>query len=235
MHKESRTSFVNRVMGLSFSSTQGKYSYCNDARKQVLFSLDIAKREDNNLILSPTWSKNGYAHSLKHVNKVKNQGYDLLVFKTKTRMNKNGETIAFGFEPLLEKRQLVEDNGEFRAIPIDFMASEEVHESGSHFFEGSKTTIIVNSYERDPSARQLCLDVYGYACKICGFDFKEKYGERGKDFIHVHHIVPLSEIKCGYEIHPLQDLIPVCPNCHAMLHRGGHTISPKELEVMIKN
>lgn len=70
MKKESRTSFVNRVMGLTLRSTQGKYSYCNDQTKQVLFSLN-SSNEDSDLILSPKWSKNGYAHSLKHIDKVR--------------------------------------------------------------------------------------------------------------------------------------------------------------------
>ncbi len=32
----------------------------------------------------------------------------------------------------------------------------------------------------------------------CGFNFEKKYGERGKGFIHVHHIVlyPRREKKC---------------------------------------
>lgn len=233
MQKESRTSFVNRVMGLSFSSTQGKYSYCNDQVKQVLFSLDSSNGEGSDLILSPKWSKNGYAHSIKHIDKVRYHGYELLIFKTKTRKNSNGETVADGFEPLLEKRKLVVDGEEFRAVPIEILASEEVRESCGSYYEGAKKTITVNAYERDSAARQKCLDEYGYKCSICNFDFEEKYGERGKDFIHVHHIVPLSEIKRGYEVKPLDDLIPVCPNCHAMLHRGGHTILPKELKAMI--
>ena len=233
MKKESRTSFVNRVMGLSFKSTQGKFSYCNDDKKQVLFSIDAANGEKNDLILSPEWSRQGYAHSLKHINKVRNQGYDLLVYKIKTKKNKKGETVADKFEPLLEKRQLVVENDVFRATSIDVLLSEEVYESGSPYFEGAKKNITVNAYERNTVARQICLDKFGYICKICEFDFQQKYGERGKDFIHVHHIVPLSEIKGEYELKPLEDLIPVCPNCHAMLHRRGHTISPERLKAII--
>jgi 5-methylcytosine-specific restriction protein A len=234
MKKELRTSFVNRVMGLSFSSTQGKYSYCNDQSKQVLFSLDSSNGEGSDLILSPKWKKNGYAHSLKHIDKILNHGYELLIFKTKTRKNNNDETVADGFEPLLEKRTLVVDGDEFRAVPIEILASEEVCESSGPYYEGAIRKITVNAYERDSAARQKCLDEYGYKCLICNFNFEEKYGERGKDFIHVHHIVPLSEIKKGYEVKPLDDLIPVCANCHAMLHRSG-TILPEELKAMIKN
>lgn len=234
MSNETRTEFVNRVMGLSFQSTQGKYSYCSDSKKQVLFSLNSSNGEDSDLILSPKWSKKGYAHSLKHIDKILNDGYELLIFKTKTRRNNNDETVADGFEPLLEKRSLVVDGDEFRAVPIETLASEEVSESSGPYYEGAIKKITVNAYERDSAARQKCLDEYGCKCLICHFDFEKKYGERGKGFIHVHHIVPLSEVKKGYEVKPLDDLIPVCPNCHAMLHRSD-TILPNELKKMIKN
>lgn len=232
MSNETRTEFVNRVMGLSFQSTQGKYSYCSDSKKQILFSLNVG---NGDVILSPSWSRNGYSHSLKHIDKVINKGYDLLVFETKTKKNKKGETLANGFNPLVEKRKLVVEGDIFKAVQIEVTQSKETTGSGSAIFEGAKKTITVNAYERDPQARQTCLDEFGYLCNICGFDFEKVYGERGKEFIHVHHIVPLSEIKKEYEVDPVKDLIPVCPNCHAMLHRKGHTITPDELKSIIFN
>jgi 5-methylcytosine-specific restriction enzyme A len=227
MKKETRTGFVNRVMGLSFISTQGKYSYCNDDRKQVLFSLDSP---NGDVILSKDWSKNGFSHSMKHINKVLDEGYDLLIFRTKTKHNKKGETIADGFEPLLEKRKLVVgEPGVYRAVAMDFSCSEELQESGSDFYEGAKKTITVNAYERNADARQACINEFGCSCMICGFNFESVYGERGKEFIHVHHIVPISKANNEYKVNPIKDLIPVCPNCHAMLHRYGHTLLPEAL------
>ncbi|MGY4467320.1 putative HNH restriction endonuclease [Bradyrhizobium sp. LB9.1b] len=55
----------------------------------------------------------------------------------------------------------------------------------------------------------------------CGFDFKEKYGELGKEFAHVHHLKPLSEAPSNGRDVLLKDLAIVCANCHAMIHRGG--------------
>jgi 5-methylcytosine-specific restriction protein A len=57
--------------------------------------------------------------------------------------------------------------------------------------------------------------------------FAETYGTFAKDFIHVHHITSLSEISDSYEVNPETDLIPVCPNCHAMLHRQENGIPMK--------
>ena len=109
--------------------------------------------------------------------------------------------------------------------------SEDVSDS---FTEGSVTSVLVNKYERNRIARQKCIEHYGneYRCIVCGMNFREKYGEVGKQFIHVHHLVPLNEIGEEYVINPEKDLIPVCPNCHAMLHRkiNGRCLSPEELK-----
>lgn len=86
-------------------------------------------------------------------------------------------------------------------------------------FEGAKKLVTVNSYERNAKARQKCIEHYGSVCSVCDFDFERAYGERGKDFIHVHHLVQLSSIGKAYQVNPVEDLRPVCPNCHAMLHR----------------
>lgn len=230
MRKETRTAFINRVMGLDLGSIQGKYSFCNDERKQVLFSLDSKHGKDSTLILSKSWSPNGYAHSKKHILKVLNEGYDLLTYKTETQ-HKSGKTTVVSYDRLLEKRKLVtnDEEGEYWAKPIGLTLSEELHASGRELYEGAKKTITVNAYERNSEARQACIDAFGYACAVCGFDFESVYGERGSCFIHVHHIVPISETKSKYKINPTTDLVPVCPNCHSMLHRGGHTILPEEL------
>jgi len=102
-----------------------------------------------------------------------------------------------------------------------------------NLFEGTKEKIIVNAYERSSKARKECINKYGYKCTICKFDFEKIYGEIGKDFIHVHHIKPLSEIDKRYKINPIKDLIPVCPNCHAMLHKRKPAYSIKEVEELI--
>lgn len=102
--------------------------------------------------------------------------------------------------------------------------------------EGNAHQVAVTSYERNPLARFECLNHFGYSCQICGFNFQELYGEIGKSFIHVHHIKFISSNRGNvYQINPLIDLIPVCPNCHAMLHRklNGKYLSPAELKRLI--
>ena len=99
--------------------------------------------------------------------------------------------------------------------------------------EGKIDQVLVNKYERNPINRQLCLAVNGYVCKICGFDFEKKYGDIGKGFIHVHHIEMVSSFGGEYYLDPKKDLIPVCPNCHAMLHRKNPPLEPAELRQII--
>lgn len=99
--------------------------------------------------------------------------------------------------------------------------------------EGARKTITVNVYERTPTARRLCLAHWGCCCMVCGFDFKEAYGALGEGFIHVHHLNPLGEIGGTYLLDPIADLRPVCPNCHAMLHRQDPVLSIDHLKQLI--
>ena len=112
------------------------------------------------------------------------------------------------------------------AIVEDGLYPDEIV-SGQTYPEGSVTQVLVNRYERDPAARRACLTEYGLACAVCEFDFGAFYGELGEGFIHVHHLKLVSQIGPDYSIDPLRDLIPVCPNCHAMLHR---TDPPRTIE-----
>lgn len=89
---------------------------------------------------------------------------------------------------------------------------------------------MVNSYERNPIARQKCIEHWKPICSVCQFDFEEKYGELGKGFIHVHHLVPISNIGDTYQVDPINDLRPVCPNCHAMLHKKNPPLTIEELQ-----
>ncbi|MEW5858750.1 MAG: HNH endonuclease [Cyanobacteriota bacterium] len=100
--------------------------------------------------------------------------------------------------------------------------------------EGAAIQLLVNSYERNPEAREDCIKIYGAKCFVCDFDFGEKYGEIGDGFIHVHHLKPISAIGKQYQINPRTDLRPVCPNCHAMLHRKSPPFSIEEIKSRLK-
>jgi hypothetical protein len=84
------------------------------------------------------------------------------------------------------------------------------------FSEGAVRQILVNAYERSADARKACIAHHGVICKVCSINFSTCYGEIG--FIHVHHLRMISGVGSDYIVDPVRDLIPVCPNCHAMLH-----------------
>lgn len=106
--------------------------------------------------------------------------------------------------------------------------AEEIKSSSVHY-EGAKRQVTVNAYERNSAARKQSIAYYGYSCSVCGMNFESLYGEIGRDFIHVHHLQPLSELEKVYQVDPIADLRPVCPNCHAMLHKRKPPFTIEEL------
>lgn len=118
-------------------------------------------------------------------------------------------------------------------LPIEEVEPEEPLEIRG-LPEGARERIEVNRYERNRINRTLCIAIHGTVCFACDFDFLRIYGEMGRDFIHVHHVVPVSELGLGYVIDPAKDLVPVCANCHAMLHRFDPPLSVDELRKQIK-
>ena len=107
-------------------------------------------------------------------------------------------------------------------------------DSAEILIEGVANEYQATKYERNPIARQRCIDHYGCRCHACLASMEEIYGEHGRDCIEVHHRVLLSEIKEGYTVDPIRDLVPLCPNCHAIIHRQGNTFSVEQLRESIQ-
>lgn len=107
--------------------------------------------------------------------------------------------------------------------------------SEENYAEGKTMTVTVNTYERNPIARKRCIEHYGASCQVCETDFEKKYGSIGKNFIHVHHKIELHTIRKEYTVNPITDLIPVCPNCHSMLHKKKPAYFVEELKQIIKD
>jgi len=101
------------------------------------------------------------------------------------------------------------------------------------YTEGTVNQVILTKYERNPYARKACIQHYGYSCWVCNFNFEQVYGDLGKDFIHVHHLTQLAKVGETYIVNPINDLRPVCPNCHAMLHRKKDGVSTEYLKSLM--
>jgi 5-methylcytosine-specific restriction enzyme A len=101
--------------------------------------------------------------------------------------------------------------------------------------EGRRKVYISQKIERDIRLRSMAIKIHGTSCKACGFNFGLVYGEWGKDFIEVHHLVPLGNNEVNERnTDPVKDLIVLCSNCHRMVHRKkGITLTLEELKQKI--
>lgn len=131
------------------------------------------------------------------------------------------------FRILEEAGLTIVSKGETHPFP------DEIEETGEHT-EGAVQRVLVNRYERNPDARAKAIRHHGARCLVCCFDFSVTYGALGDGFIHVHHTVPLAEIGACYVVDPINDLRPVCPNCHAMLHKRVPSYTIDELRAILK-
>lgn len=103
-----------------------------------------------------------------------------------------------------------------------------------HFWEGHVQVVRVNKYERNLQARRKCISHFGPQCQVCQVRLTDIYGPLALEYIQVHHLRPISEIGERYKVDPLTDLIPVCPNCHAMLHRDNPPLSVEKLQELME-
>ncbi|WP_416434875.1 EVE domain-containing protein [Priestia megaterium] len=120
----------------------------------------------------------------------------------------------------------------YKSVRSDIEAQELEEGNG---IEGIKKSYHVNKYERDPKNRKKAIEIHGLNCYVCGFNFEEVYGERGRDFIEIHHIKPLSSLKEAVAINPKTDLVPLCANCHRMIHRRkNEVLTVEQLKALTK-
>lgn len=137
------------------------------------------------------------------------------------------------------RQELVE---ELEAIWFDFLTTQKIrnnpfvpssNDEQKVYTEGTPNQVIVTKYERNPFARKKCLEYHGFSCSVCDFNFHNIYGDVGKDFIHVHHLTQVASIGKSYQINPIEDLRPVCPNCHAIIHKRKPAFTIQEVKDLI--
>ena len=216
----------------------------NHADRIVIFGAwDTSTEGDTSLILDQKWERaasgrknSGFAEALEYVQMVENEGYRLQTFpmiyseRKKDEQGRSSGAIQ-EFIPQLTEKKLRRVGGMWYASSETLSNSipEEIAEP-NRFFEGAAKSIYVNAYERNANARTACIRHYGTRCFVCGFDFEATYGPIGSDFIHVHHLLSLAKIGREYEVDPINDLRPVCPNCHAIIHRTQPALEIEQLK-----
>jgi hypothetical protein len=110
----------------------------------------------------------------------------------------------------------------------------EETDKDEEFYEGSIRRISVEVRERDAAARKACIAKHGAKCFICEFDFGQFYGPEADGFIHVHHREKLASRKGASKTDPVKDLVPLCPNCHSVVHLRKDTYGVEEVKVMVE-
>ncbi len=186
----------------------------NKKANYVRFEYDVLLNPETEEVLSMEYLKTNKKLAEQHWS-TQNSGI-------KIRSNVAEELEKVWFDFTLKEHGLI--------VKPDFTVNKK-----TSLIEGAVRQITSNKYERNPQARKICIEKYGTQCSVCGFDFEKIYGEVGKDFIHVHHLNQVSSIKKEYEINPIEDLRPVCPNCHAMIHREKIPLTIEELKRKIEN
>jgi hypothetical protein len=110
------------------------------------------------------------------------------------------------------------------------LASEPLIETRT---EGGVRVVATKRYERDPNLRKQALQLHGTVCRVCDFDFEKAYGDIGRGYIQIHHVIPVSAGE--REVNPSTDLVPLCANCHVMIHaKPGLTLSVEGLRSRIR-
>jgi 5-methylcytosine-specific restriction protein A len=216
------------------------WSFINEAKRTVIFGAwDTNTKGNSAMILDQDWHTNddgrrnpGYSKSLEHIRLIEQEGYRLMTFPMEEARTAGGKIKIKRIIPVLSLKKLDKRGNRWWAIESDEAAVEPLAEELTEleeFVEGAQIKVTINAYERNMKARAACIAHHGCKCAVCGFDFVEAFGLLGEGFIHVHHLKPIGQIGRKYRIDPINDLKPVCPNCHAMIHRAKPALTIQRL------
>ena len=178
-------------------------------------------------------------------------------------MSFHTEKDSLGFFTLTEQgKKAVEDNAEnlscvfsnsfkyedLKAFSSDLYSVQQkknklyVYDETDTVSEGKAQLKTTKARERSQKLRNAAIQHYTVdgkiSCCVCGFDFFEKYGDHGKEYIQIHHEKPLyqcsDEGADAYIAEAVKNTKPVCPNCHCMIHRDkAHMLTIEELKALI--
>ncbi|MDP2371879.1 hypothetical protein [Rhodoferax sp.] len=115
-----------------------------------------------------------------------------------------------------------------------WLSQGEMPQADTLYIEGGRVSVQVDKYERNTQARDACKACHGLKCVACEFDFERVYGRVAEGYIHVHHLKPLSEVRESHKVDPIHDMVPVCANCHAVIHLKNPPYTIEEVRNMLK-
>jgi len=101
--------------------------------------------------------------------------------------------------------------------------------------EGAVTVATCGNRKRSATNRTACLRHFGAVCNACGLKPEDLYGAEGPSIMHVHHLTPLSAMESPRALSPIDELVPLCPNCHNFAHKRNPPFSPEEIRDQISS
>ena len=113
------------------------------------------------------------------------------------------------------------------------LLASERQRSPEALFDGAIQRSQSTRWERNREARRQCIEHFGTACQVCGLSFGRRYGVLGADFIEVHHSDRHARRQRRRQVDPTVDLVPVCSNCHRMLHRREPPLGVRDLKKLM--
>ena len=206
------------------------YSLKTDNAYSMLFEyFDITEEEMNvQYQNSPGKFQTDVRYAVRHL---KDEGYilhhsnsDFGIWKLSTKGIVEGKRLyieTYGYDP----------HESLDEIKLDIKQIEKEND----YTEGEKEERLSSYYERNPEVRRESINLHGLKCMVCKFDFEDTYGELGKGFIEVHHVVPISSFNGEHNVNPKTDMTVLCANCHRMMHRKKNTVlSVEDLKAIIE-
>ena len=234
----SRKSFL-LSRGFTCANWAWSWAFINERERFIAFGLwdEYNVPGKSGLILHKDWKQSekghenrGYKEAIRYIELIEQHNFALYTFlmyeAPRTEYDSGPVKISNIQKELVPKRLLALPGGWYAAPVAEKVVSKS---ENSEFWDGTSYTVEMVDYERNAAARAKCLAKRGYKCEVCLFDFEEEFGKLGNEYIHVHHIYPLSASKFERKVNPEEDLVPLCPNCHAMAHRTAPITSVEDL------
>ncbi|EPD54168.1 hypothetical protein HMPREF1210_00153 [Paenisporosarcina sp. HGH0030] len=228
---------------LVFSSRAREYNFYSEEKKdsivyEYLFNSMSHRGLDENVLMIPVEVRTGHESmnilhfiGLRDIHKGIFKDYS--IEQAIKRLEHQEQDFSIVTQSLYRLNK--EINGTLNDILNSDIDSEKA-EDDSYYKDGAVNFYYGKRYERNPENRKKAIEIHGLNCFACGFNFEEIYGERGKGFIEVHHVSLLSTLVEETIINPEKDLVPVCSNCHRMIHRKkDNVLTIDELKEILNN
>jgi 5-methylcytosine-specific restriction protein A len=119
------------------------------------------------------------------------------------------------------------------ALVLALLSVAEIGSADEEFLgreEGMRQETTAASRTRSAANRLACLQLKGSRCLACGADLGHVYGAIGDGCIEVHHLERLADYSEPRRVNPATDLVPLCPNCHAIAHRASPPLGVDDLK-----